>query len=575
MTGRRRIVGVSTRDSLMVELLWYARLRWVAGAVILGVGALSLEGLTAWARSWLVFVVLGVVVLAYNLVLWFVLRGLGAREDRDRFIPLVAATGVLLDLAGLTCLTLTTGGLHSPVVGLFVLHMVFVSLLMPLGTSYLAAIVGITMLGVGLGASGAFPTTPADVLFACGWAASLLLVAYMTDHIARTIRAQESDLFRERNRSMAIFRTASDGIITITPTGFISSANEAAERIFGRSSEEMVGCALSSLLQPAGAPEPTPDLVRAGLTGPPLQMRALRSDGESIPVEVAFSEVTLPGDTLYTGVVRDITRRKRTEAELGQLNEQLRRQQNALIQHEKMTALGQMTAGVVHEIANPLSNMDSVLQLAARRPEALTPEAAKSLRTQITRINGILQQMTNFAHPDQTSSASVPVDAAVENAIELVRFDARFKRTELVREMGCGSEKAVLNPNAFQQVMVNLFTNALDALKDVSSPRVVVRTFLDGSRCCVQVSDNGCGIPADGVARVFDPFFTTKPVGQGTGLGLSISYRLVEQMGGTIRVESREGEGTTFSVELPIAEVGSSVRDFPGDRVLDSETERE
>ena len=571
MTGRRRIVGISTRDSLMVELLWYARLRWAAGVIILGVGLLGLRGLTPWAESWNIFVILGSVVLVYNLALWFVQRGLGRQSNRDRYIPLVAASGVLLDLAGLTCLTITTGGLRSPVIELFVLHMVFVSLLLPLRTSYVAAGIAASMLWVGLGASGQFPTAPPDVIFAIGWVGSLLIVAYMTDHIARTLRGQDSEILIERNRSIAIFQTASDGIITITPGGIVSSANAAAGRIFGRPANHMIGRSVSSLLAPAESEAPAADLVRVGLTGPPREMIALREDGGSTPVEIAFSEVTLPGDSLYTGVVRDITPRKRTEEELRQLNEQLRRQQHALIQHEKMTALGQMTAGVVHEIANPLSNMDSVLQLAERRPETLNATAADSLRAQIKRINHILQQMTNFAHPGRTSSERLPIDSVVESAIEFVRFDKRFKQAELVREMGCDETEAVLNPNALQQVMVNLFSNALDALKDVREPRVTVRTFRSTDRCCVQVADNGCGIADDAIARVFDPFFTTKAVGQGTGLGLSISYRLIEQMGGTIRVESREGAGTTFTIELPIAEESSSVREFPGGRVLESE----
>jgi signal transduction histidine kinase len=240
------------------------------------------------------------------------------------------------------------------------------------------------------------------------------------------------------------------------------------------------------------------------------------------------------------------------------MSEQLQRQQQALVQHEKMVAMGRMAAGVTHEITNPLASMDSLLQLIQRRPERMKPETIQTLRDQVSRINQIIQQMKTFAHPAEMQSAKVEINEVVEQALNMLRFDSRIKSVEVRREFDPAAGSIALLPQALQQVMVNLISNALDAMSATASPALTIRTYRREEWCVVEVSDNGHGIDAKHMPRLFEPFFTTKPVGKGTGLGLSISYSLMQKQGGSISVRSQSQRGTTFTLRLPTSAADSS-----------------
>jgi C4-dicarboxylate-specific signal transduction histidine kinase len=233
------------------------------------------------------------------------------------------------------------------------------------------------------------------------------------------------------------------------------------------------------------------------------------------------------------------------------MTSQLRRQQQALIQHEKMVAMGQMAAGVTHEIANPLASMDSVLQLMQRRPEKLRPESVQTLREQVSRIHQIITQMKAFAHPAEMQRQTLALNDVVNASIDMVRFDKRVQAVEVERRFDPEAGVIELLPQALQQVLVNLTINALDPMNDVQHPRLIVRTERREGWCVIEVTDNGHGITPEHMDRLFEPFFTTKPVGKGTGLGLSISYSLVQKQGGSISVRSEPGRGTTFTIRLP------------------------
>jgi signal transduction histidine kinase len=243
------------------------------------------------------------------------------------------------------------------------------------------------------------------------------------------------------------------------------------------------------------------------------------------------------------------------------MSRQLREQQQALVQHEKMVAMGRMAAGVTHEIANPLACIDSLLQLAQRRPERMNAETVEKLRDQVQRINQIIQQMKAFAHPTEVVAQQMPLNDIVEQAIAMVRFDPRLKKTDLRREFDPSSGVVSMSPQALQQVVINLIINALDAMAATESPVLTLRTQRRDGWCAVEVADNGHGIDPQHMPRLFEPFFTTKPVGKGTGLGLSISYSLMQRQGGSISVRSQSRRGTTFTLRLPANEPRSRPRE--------------
>ncbi|MGE5610194.1 MAG: sensor histidine kinase [Bacillota bacterium] len=266
---------------------------------------------------------------------------------------------------------------------------------------------------------------------------------------------------------------------------------------------------------------------------------------------------------LSNRITRSLRKQRRRLLEQNQrirmMSRKLQQQQQAMIQHEKMVAAGQMAAGVAHEIANPLASMDGLLQLMERRPEKLKPQAVTTLREQVSRINQIVRQMTRFAHPGDGQWRILGLNELVDKALGMVRFDPRMKRVKLELELAAGMPTVQVISESVQQVLVNLLLNALDAMEEVPEPRLLLRTKATQQYCSISIIDNGPGIKPEYQDRLFEPFFTTKPVGKGTGLGLAISYSLIREHGGEIIVESPPGNGTTFTVRLPTK--GSGVRE--------------
>jgi C4-dicarboxylate-specific signal transduction histidine kinase len=175
----------------------------------------------------------------------------------------------------------------------------------------------------------------------------------------------------------------------------------------------------------------------------------------------------------------------------------------------------------------------------------------QTLRDQVQRINQIIRQMKTFAHPAEMAVQTMPLNAVVEQSLDMIRFDRRMKNVEVRREDDQNAGSITLVPQAIEQVLINLIINALDAMAQSASRVLTVRTRRREGWCVIEVSDTGHGIDPEHMPRLFEPFFTTKPVGQGTGLGLSISYSLMQKQGGGISVRSQPGRGATFILRLP------------------------
>jgi C4-dicarboxylate-specific signal transduction histidine kinase len=275
---------------------------------------------------------------------------------------------------------------------------------------------------------------------------------------------------------------------------------------------------------------------------------------------------------LTNRITRSLRRQRRRlirqNRKIHRMARQMRKQHRAMIQHEKMVALGQMAAGVTHEIANPLASMDSLLQLIQRKPERFTAKTIDTLREQVVRITQIIQQMKAFAHPVESQLQLLPLNDVVEQSLSMVHFDARIKRVKVQRHYSAAAGTVPLLPQAMNQVLVNLILNALDAMAEVPEPKLILRTERQDNQVIIEVSDNGHGIRPEYMRRLFEPFFTTKAVGKGTGLGLSISYSLVRKLGGDITVRSALGEGTTFTVHLLAPRASQNREDLPPPHVI-------
>jgi PAS domain S-box-containing protein len=325
------------------------------------------------------------------------------------------------------------------------------------------------------------------------------------------------------------------------------------------------------------------------------EMRCVRQDGTPVWVSVTMSMVRdTEGRPKYAiGAVEDIRVRKaaeealrRTNSELQVINQQLQEAQTQLLQSEKMASIGQLAAGVAHEINNPIgyvysnlgtleryvSDLLQVLAAYEQAEHALPADVLARLkalkrsadieclkedvpalmgesREGITRVKKIVQDLKDFSRVGSNEAwQRADLHSGLDSTINIVWNELKYK-CELRKDYGDLPEIECL-PSQLNQVFLNLLVNAGQAIED--SGTIVVRTRLHEGEVWIEVSDTGKGIAPESLTRIFDPFFTTKPVGRGTGLGLSLSYGIVKKHNGTIEVESELGRGTTFRIRLPV-----------------------
>jgi len=214
-----------------------------------------------------------------------------------------------------------------------------------------------------------------------------------------------------------------------------------------------------------------------------------------------------------------------------------------------------LTSGIAHELNNPLNNIalntESLLDGFSELSEVQKRRMLEQIYTQVERASSTVRNLLDFTRREAPTFAATSLAKEVRYTARLAGNELTLAGVDLELELGDDLPQVMGNPRNLQQVFLNLILNAIQAMPD--GGRIMVRGAVENDLVRVDISDNGCGIPRERLDKVFDPFFTTKETGEGTGLGLSVSYGIVEKHGGRITVESELGEGTTFSVYLPVA----------------------
>ncbi|MCB2187973.1 MAG: GHKL domain-containing protein [Deltaproteobacteria bacterium] len=233
-----------------------------------------------------------------------------------------------------------------------------------------------------------------------------------------------------------------------------------------------------------------------------------------------------------------------------------------VIETGRMASLGELAAGIAHEINNPVAIMveeggwiDDILSTDRPvGPEDLAEirRAVQMIRTQGSRCKDITYKLLSFARKTDPIARPVDVNGLVEEVVGLLAQKSRFALVNMETHLAPDLPPVHVSPTEMQQVVLNLLNNAVDAINEKTGGVINITTGREGDRLVLAVEDSGEGIPEANLPRIFDPFFTTKPVGKGTGLGLSICYGIIDKMGGTIKVASSVGKGTTFTVSLPM-----------------------
>ena len=376
-------------------------------------------------------------------------------------------------------------------------------------------------------------------------------------------RAAGAALAEGEARLAAILEAVVDGIITIDEATTIESVNPAVERLFGWSAGELVGRSVRMLM-----PEPwrsqhdgyVRHYLETGerrIIGIGREVEGLRKDGSVFPMELAVSEVHLPGRRLFTGIVRDISVRRQAE-------QQARLRLEELAHASRLADLGELTSSIAHEINQPLAAIVSFAEACLRmlRSGTGSPEVLRGALEQISaqgvRAGDIVHNLRQFVRKGGSSRTQVDVNAVIREVLGLLSHDVRQRSVELRLELDATLPEVPADRVQIGQVTLNLVRNALDAMReDRGAPRCIrVVSSRSGTEVVeVAVSDIGIGLPSDSPQQVFETFFTTKA--DGMGIGLSICRSLVEAHAGRLTAEANPDGGATFRFTLPIAEAGT------------------
>lgn len=386
---------------------------------------------------------------------------------------------------------------------------------------------------------------------------SFTVDALVVTLLLRMVRRQQRQLRESEERYRALFEQAKDGIGVVRLVDHrLVEANGRFCEILDTELGELIGREISGLFHTATLNvEPDFALVPPNAHHGESELVIQSAPGRSLPVSVSFTPLSTDGEKVMIMVLRDLSARKQLEAD----REEMQRQ---LYQSSKMASIGELSAGVAHEINNPLNGVINFAQL-------LKDEETPRSQFELQMIDGIIDEggriarivrgLLAFARTDTHELSHVHFADSIETSIAL--FGRQFEKDGISVEIELQPNLPAVRADGsrLRQVVVNMISNAHYALKakasDSSEPkvfRITARRAERGGEGLVRVEfyDNGIGIKREDLGKVFDPFFTTRRDAGGTGLGLSISFGIIRDYGGTISVESEEGKFTRFVIEL-------------------------
>jgi len=364
------------------------------------------------------------------------------------------------------------------------------------------------------------------------------------DITART-QAVEA-LRRSEATSRAFLESASDGILVVDTTGRILLVNAKTEELFGYSRAELIGQPVELLVPPRhrhlhiAHREGYLKAPRARSMGKGLDLAGMKKSGSEFPVEISLSYVTTDEGTRTIAFVTDISERLAY--------------QRAARQSDKLAALGTLSAGIAHEINNPIGIITSRVEvMMLEASDTLSPETRKDFEVILhhaRRVANITQGLLSFARQSTGRRGPVALNRVVEEVVQLVQKDMSRSHVTVSTTLAQDLPMIIADANAIEQVLLNLLTNARSAMPNGGSIMIETASIEDGKSIRLAVRDTGSGISPAVLPKIFDPFFTTRS--EGTGLGLSISHGIMEDHRGSIEVSSELGKGTVFTLTFPV-----------------------
>jgi len=370
----------------------------------------------------------------------------------------------------------------------------------------------------------------------------------------------EEALRRSEEKYRLVVDHANEAIF-IAQNGMMKFVNPKAVRISGYSEQELTSKPFTEFIHPEDR-EKVIDRQMKRLRGeelPPVyHFRITAKDGTVKWVEVNTIVVPWEGKPATLSFLSDITERKRAEDDLLKTLKQLQEAKDMLVQSEKLAAIGRLSAGVGHEILNPLNIISmriQLLEMMEEIPEKIRDGFAQ-MKRQIDRIVKITKDLSQFSRITKREMVRRDINEVVEHILALLDPRLKFEQIALETTFQSDLPEILMEPDRIEQVILNIINNAADALEGQENKAIEVTTGIadrNGMPCArIVISDNGKGIPPGNMNILFEPFFTTKEAGKGTGLGLYICYNIIQEHGGRLWAENNAGGGASFFIELPI-----------------------
>ncbi len=378
-------------------------------------------------------------------------------------------------------------------------------------------------------------------------------IRYVIESIRDVTRVERLErMFTGMQRLMnRVIQSSASAIVAANRDGNLQLMNEAAEKLFGHNFREGPALNIQDVYPPGVAREIMTTLRDEAQGGrgklPPFRTNIVDASGTLIPVEMTGA-IIYEGDleVATMGIYNDLR-----EKLVGE--KRLREAERQVMQSEKLASLGRLSAGVAHEINNPLTGIVLYGSLMQEEldPDSPLRENLSCVLEDATRCQEIVKGLLAYSRQATASREDFLLNELVDHSLGLIRDQKRFMHVEVVRELA--DEELVVHGDHKQlsQVVINLVINALDAMEHDGTLTLRTHRGTTGQLNHLEVADTGCGISTNDRPHIFDPFFTTKEPGKGTGLGLSTSYGIVQENGGELVLLKSNQAGTTFRVSLP------------------------
>lgn len=361
-------------------------------------------------------------------------------------------------------------------------------------------------------------------------------------NLENMILERTRDLSASEEKYRRVFENSKDMLFICDVHGTIRDINPSGVDLLGLETREgAVGRNLFEWLDPGEAERVRLHIIKEGYVKD-VELSLRRSVSENLTVLLSgtavYGEGEKPGEV--EGTVKDITGRKRMELQL--------------LQADKLASLGQLSAGIAHEINNPLGLVLGYTKLVLKEagPEKEFNEDLKIIEKHALNCKKIVENLLKFSRATSTTKSLVDLHDLIHDVVEVVANKFKVERVGLETRLAPDLPKVQADPDKIRQVFMNILMNGRQSIEGAGT--ITIATSFDKHRGLISIrfTDTGSGIPQEIIHKIFDPFFTTKPTGMGTGLGLAVSYGIVKDHDGEIRVESNPGQGSAFIVELPV-----------------------